>query len=93
MPADEYDECLRGTAEDLSTILAVKGLDEEEVRYDLALWDDSAWGFFCRWCSSVLRYSATWLGGFYSLREYKSYLRFKQGRMPACAPDQYVAKI
>ncbi|KAA8894776.1 hypothetical protein FN846DRAFT_999025 [Sphaerosporella brunnea] len=41
MPADEYDECLRGTAEDLSTILAVKDLDEEEVRYDLALWDDS----------------------------------------------------
>ncbi|KAA8913989.1 hypothetical protein FN846DRAFT_886250 [Sphaerosporella brunnea] len=40
MPADEYDACLRGTADDIETTLWVECFDEE-VRYDLALWDDS----------------------------------------------------
>ncbi|KAA8914717.1 hypothetical protein FN846DRAFT_901781 [Sphaerosporella brunnea] len=38
--SEEYDACLRGTAEDVGSILAVECL-EQAVRYDLALWDDS----------------------------------------------------
>ncbi|KAA8912648.1 hypothetical protein FN846DRAFT_993647 [Sphaerosporella brunnea] len=45
VPSDEYDECLRGTAEDVVTVLGVErgedGLWDDLARYDLALWDDS----------------------------------------------------
>ncbi|KAA8914171.1 hypothetical protein FN846DRAFT_902279 [Sphaerosporella brunnea] len=39
MPSDEYEQCLRGTAEDIGTELGFEFV-EDEVRYDLTLWDD-----------------------------------------------------
>ncbi|KAA8914067.1 hypothetical protein FN846DRAFT_915870 [Sphaerosporella brunnea] len=45
VPSDEYDECLRDYAEDVVTVLGVERgeywLEDDLVRYDLALWDDS----------------------------------------------------
>ncbi|KAA8894805.1 hypothetical protein FN846DRAFT_912472 [Sphaerosporella brunnea] len=40
MPSNEYDECLRCTAEDGYFVVGLL-FREDEVRYDLALWDDS----------------------------------------------------
>ncbi|KAA8914063.1 hypothetical protein FN846DRAFT_902353 [Sphaerosporella brunnea] len=40
MPTDEYDACLRATAEHVGT-LSEAALRGGQVRYDLALWDDS----------------------------------------------------
>ncbi|KAA8907598.1 hypothetical protein FN846DRAFT_889777 [Sphaerosporella brunnea] len=61
MPADEYDESLRGSAEDLGIPYGLEYL-EDDVRCDLALWDDSGLkrlGFFLpvAWqCSEIFNH-------------------------------------